>query len=226
MIVELMLASCLGQQAPPSTPPPADQAPPVSTPAPLQPPTADVPAVPQTPPADAAPRVPTAVPPRATRPAQGVPMAPNAAPALAPGQHPPPDSFRRGGRGFGGDVYAQGRGFQGGAPAMVMEGAMGYPGMRRAVDPKDAELDRKARETAESLQREQDPAKKAQIKASLQALVAEQFQVRQQRRAEEMKRLEDEVKKLRDALEKREKAKDAIIARRVSELTGDDDLGF
>jgi hypothetical protein len=109
---------------------------------------------------------------------------------------------------------------------MVMEGAMGYPGMRRAVDPKDAELDRKARETAESLQREQDPAKKAQIKASLQALVAEQFQVRQQRRAEEMKRLEDEVKKLRDALEKREKAKDAIIARRVSELTGDDDLGF
>ena len=38
--------------------------------------------------------------------------------------------------------------------------------------------------------------------------------------------LEDEVKKLRDAVDKREKSKDAIIAKRVAELTGDDDLGF
>jgi hypothetical protein len=220
MIVELLLASCLGQQAPPTQPPPpADQAPPVSTPAPVQPPIADVPGVPASPPVDAAPRTrPTA--PRAARTAQGAPMAPAVLPP--PGQNAPGDDFRRGPRGFGGDVY--GRGMQSGAPAMAMEAIYGYS--RRAVDPKDAELDRKARETAGALQREQDPAKKAQIKASLQAMVAEQFQVRQQRRAEEMKRLEDEVKKLRDALEKRERAKDAIIARRVAELTGEDDLGF
>jgi hypothetical protein len=96
----------------------------------------------------------------------------------------------------------------------------------RRMDPKEAEFENKSRELAGSLQREQDPAKKATIKVELQTAVAQQFQMRQQRRMEELTRLEEEVKKLRDAMEKREKGKDAIIAKRVAELTGEEDIGF
>jgi membrane carboxypeptidase/penicillin-binding protein PbpC len=98
--------------------------------------------------------------------------------------------------------------------------------LARVMDPKEAELDRKARELAGNMHREQDAAKKATLKIELHTVVAQQFQMRQQRRMEDLTRLEDEVKKLRDAMEKREKSKDAIISKRVSELTGEDDIGF
>lgn len=233
-MIELMLAGCLGQQPlPPPTPTPADQVPPVSEPAPNptppSPPTANIPAIAPPPAADAAPRPRTPAPPRGARVAPAVPAAPSMlmTPGEIPhGQHAPPGG-PPGRGGFGGDIYAPGRAMQGGrGGGMPMDVAAVYGMARRPVDPKEAELDRQAREAAGNMQREQDPAKKAQIKASLQALVAEQFQVRQQRRAAEMKRLEDEVMKLREALEKREKSKDAIIARRIAELTGEDDLGF
>jgi hypothetical protein len=233
MIIELMLAACFGQQPPTPATPPADQVPPVSepasTPTPPPAPSANIPALAPPPVADVAPRPRTPMPPRGARAAQAVPAAPSMpmTPGGVPhGQHAAPGG-PPGRGGFGGDVYAPGHAMQGGrGQGMAMDVAAVYGMARRPVDPKEAELDRQAREAAGNMQREQDPAKKAQIKASLQALVAEQFQIRQQRRAAEMKRLEDEVMKLRDALDKREKSKDAIIARRIAELTGEDDLGF
>jgi hypothetical protein len=234
MFVELLLSSCfVGQDPlPVETPAPAAQPPVIAPSTPLQPPgTTPAPPTPPggvLPPADGpalAPGVPgrTPTPPRRTRGA-GVP-------GEAPGARGAPmAAFPPGQGGFSGRVSTPAMPSQSGPIGWTQRGGelatvYGYGGFR-AVDPKEAELDRSARELAGNWQREQDPAKKAQLKASLQNAVAQQFQIRQQRRTEELTRLEQEVKKLRDAMEKREKAKDAIIGRRIAELTGDDDLGF
>jgi len=124
-----------------------------------------------------------------------------------------------------GGMGMSGQGTYSWAPAAGMGGNV-YGHFYRAMDPKESELDRKAREMAGNLQREQNPQKKAEMKTALTTLISEQFLIRQQRRGDEIKRLEDELKRLRDANDKREKSKDAIIARRVAELTGEDDLGF
>jgi hypothetical protein len=229
MIVELMMAASIGFQEPlPPAADPAQTPPPVSNPAPPtppQPPLADViPAAPPAPPQGATPSA--VIAPRGqVRRAAPTPLAPSAPPV--PGQHgpgrmatpTPPGTWHPPAQG----AYSYGTP---GAAVGSLSGAHFYTWGRTAPDPKEAELDRKTRELAGNFMKEQDPQKKGTLKTSLQQIVAEQFQIRQQRRIEDLKRLEDEVKRLRDAMDKREKSKDAIIAKRIAELTGDDDLGF
>ena len=51
--------------------------------------------------------------------------------------------------------------------------------------------------------------------------VEEHFQIRQDRRRLQLKRLEEELGRLRESIETREKSRSEIVERRLGELTGD-----
>ncbi|MGA2034370.1 MAG: hypothetical protein ABSG68_19165 [Thermoguttaceae bacterium] len=88
------------------------------------------------------------------------------------------------------------------------------------------DLDHRTHEMARDfLQASKDQRPK--LKAELKKVVTEQFETRQQRRALELKRLEDELKRLREAAERREKDRQQIIEKRVSELLPEEaEAGF
>jgi hypothetical protein len=90
----------------------------------------------------------------------------------------------------------------------------------------DGDLERRTRELA--LQIRQAPTdKRDELKKQLTEQVTKQFEVRQQRRGIELKRLEGELQRLREAIERRNKVRDQLIERRVADLMGTDaDLGF
>ena len=90
--------------------------------------------------------------------------------------------------------------------------------LRRA----DSDLERESRQLA--MQYRQAPEdQKEGIQAKLEKLVLKHFEVRQQRRTLELKRLEAELQRLRDSIEKRNKAREQIVKKRVSELLGLDE---
>ena len=65
------------------------------------------------------------------------------------------------------------------------------------------------------------------LKAQVEELVNKHFEVRQQRRSLELKRLEGELQRLREAIDRRSKARKEIVEKRVSELIGrEDELRF
>ncbi len=139
-----------------------------------------------------------------------------------------------------------------GMPGMAgMPGMPGMPGMRgpgmpggmpgrqhdadamRRNDPEmfrfvqeDNELDRRTHELG--MQFRQAPSEQRErIQQEVRELVTKQFEVRQQRRTLELKRLEGELKRLHEAIERRAKAREQLIERRVLELLGrEDELGF
>jgi ribosomal protein L29 len=66
-----------------------------------------------------------------------------------------------------------------------------------------------------------------EIQKTIEELVAQQFDLRQERRQKELKRFEEQIKKLRETIEKRQKARTEIIDRHVKDLLGqDDDMKF
>jgi hypothetical protein len=90
----------------------------------------------------------------------------------------------------------------------------------------DAELDRKSRELAVEFRRAPKDQRE-KIKLLLEQVVNQHFEVRQQRRSLELKRLEEELKSLRDRMDRRAKARKEIVNKRVSELLGvEDDMHF
>ena len=90
----------------------------------------------------------------------------------------------------------------------------------------DSELERRTRELGMQF-RQAPPEQRERIKQEVHQMVSKQFEVRQQRRALELKRVEAELQRLREAVERRAKARQQLIDRRVSELLGrEDDLGF
>ncbi|MCE5268973.1 MAG: hypothetical protein LLG00_13930 [Planctomycetaceae bacterium] len=91
---------------------------------------------------------------------------------------------------------------------------------------KDMEMERKTRELVRDY-RQASKDDRDKIKQQIEEQVAKHFDVRQQRRALELKRLEQELQGLREKMDRRSKAKKEIVDKRVSELTGQgDDLGF
>lgn len=65
------------------------------------------------------------------------------------------------------------------------------------------------------------------LKKEIETAIGEQFEVRQQLRKLELKRVEAELQRLRDAIERRNKARKQIVERRVAELLGqEEDVGF
>ena len=86
----------------------------------------------------------------------------------------------------------------------------------------DADLRRQATELSFQYRRapvERRPA----IKKELTEVVNKRFDARQQRRALELKRLEEELKLLREAIERRNKARDELVAKRISQLLGEEE---
>jgi hypothetical protein len=65
------------------------------------------------------------------------------------------------------------------------------------------------------------------LRADLAVTVDEHFNVRQARRELQLKRMEEELKRLRAAIESRNKGREEIVAKRLTELVGEEkDLEF
>jgi hypothetical protein len=82
-------------------------------------------------------------------------------------------------------------------------------------------LDRRTRDAARAY-RDASKDQRAKLREDLKKLVAEQFEARQQRRNLELTRFEAELKRLRDTADRREKDKQPIIEKRVSDLLGEE----
>jgi hypothetical protein len=85
----------------------------------------------------------------------------------------------------------------------------------------EMDLERQTRDLAHQ-HRQAASEKRGEIKKQLEKAVAEQFDVRQQRRQLELKRLEEELQRLRDAIERRDKVRPQLVEQRVGELLGQD----
>lgn len=155
------------------------------------------------------------------------------------GGPPPRGGFGPGGPGPGGPGFRPDDG-RGRGPGFGPRGP-NYPGGSRMEpggdlfleDPEmatlsraDFDLDQQTRELADRLRgAKKDDREK--IRGELTEVVNKHFDIRQQRRELQIKRMEDELKKLREAMTKRNEAKDQIIKKRLAELVGnEDDLGF
>ena len=85
----------------------------------------------------------------------------------------------------------------------------------------DYALDRQERELA--MQYRRAPAgQRAAIKERLDELVDKHFEVRQERRLLELKRLEEELNRLREAIDRRNEARKELVGKRISELVGEE----
>ncbi len=90
----------------------------------------------------------------------------------------------------------------------------------------DLDLDRQSRDLVLQY-RKATSQQREKIKALVVETVNQHFNVRQQRRALELKRLEEELQRLRESVEHRTKARKELIEKRVSELLGpEDQAGF
>lgn len=125
-------------------------------------------------------------------------------------------------------------------------GMMGMPGMRRGpggspaeleylrqTDPEmakleeaDIELDQQTQALAEQFRRAPQGEARDKLKAELVEVVGKHFQVRQERRELEIKRLEEQLERFRASLKKRMNDRESIVKQRILNLLGDDELGF
>ena len=72
----------------------------------------------------------------------------------------------------------------------------------------------------------QETGEKEKIKGELKGVVEKHFELRQKRRTLELAQLAAQLDQLKASMEKRQKNRDALISKRVAELTGEDDSGF
>ena len=90
----------------------------------------------------------------------------------------------------------------------------------------DNELERRTHELGQQF-RQAAPDKRNELKKQLVELVGRQFDVRLQRRALELKRMETELTRLRESMERRSKSREQIVERRLDELiSNESDLKF
>ncbi|MBN2577869.1 MAG: hypothetical protein JXB10_02675 [Pirellulales bacterium] len=109
-----------------------------------------------------------------------------------------------------------------GGPGVAGFGA--FPGQPRdpemfELGQKENQLEMKVRQLLDQF-RVVEGDRKEEIKGELRETVFQQFEVRQQRRRLELKRLEEELKHMQEVIERRDKARDQIIDRHISELIG------
>lgn len=84
----------------------------------------------------------------------------------------------------------------------------------------DRELERQTVEMAEQYRRA-PAADREKLKAGLSELVGKHFEVRQERRELQLKRMEEEIQRLRDAIKARNDSREKIVTERITELTGE-----
>jgi septum formation topological specificity factor MinE len=93
---------------------------------------------------------------------------------------------------------------------------------------REQELDRKSRDLSDQLRRGRNVGadQKEQIKKQLADVVSRHFDVRQERRELELKRMEDEIERLRATVKSYREKREAAVQRRLSQLMDVDDLDF
>jgi len=103
----------------------------------------------------------------------------------------------------------------------------------RKYDPEMFELTRADEEYREEsielaglYRRAKEPDEREEIRKELSQVVVKHFNVRQNRRKLEVKRMEQELDRLARLLERRERLREMIINKRVVDLLGDDSLSF
>jgi len=84
----------------------------------------------------------------------------------------------------------------------------------------DNELDNRARQLAAQYRRAPIAGRTA-IKKEIEQLLGQHFEIRQQRRVLELKRLEEELERLRSAIELRNKARSELVGKRITQLLGE-----
>jgi hypothetical protein len=85
----------------------------------------------------------------------------------------------------------------------------------------DSELEQKTFEISNQL-RQLPSEQRVKLKADLTKVINEHFDVRQKRRELQIKRMDEELQKLREGLVKRNEARESIVRKRLSELTGEE----
>jgi hypothetical protein len=87
---------------------------------------------------------------------------------------------------------------------------------------KERDLETKVDALADEFRRAEGE-KKEKIKTELRENLTKQFELRQDRRRKELKRLEEGLKRMNETIERRDKAREQIINRHLSELLGEED---
>ncbi len=88
-------------------------------------------------------------------------------------------------------------------------------------DKKIAVFERQSRELAGSYSKAHDEAARKTLRANLAEIVTKLFDLREQNRQEEVRRMETDLKRLKDTLVQRQKNRTNIIERRIQQLTGE-----
>ena len=71
------------------------------------------------------------------------------------------------------------------------------------------------------------PQKDDDVRKQIEKLVNQQFEIRQERRQLEIKRMEAELRRVSEAIARRNTARKQIVEKRVTELLGqEEDVGF
>jgi hypothetical protein len=172
--------------------------------------------------------------PRQGPPDEGMPgMGPGGpgGPGMRPGQGRPgmgPGGPGRGpgGPGMGGPMGGAGMGRPEGGPRDHLEFLeKNDPEMYKLVKA-DMDLERQTRQLAMQY-RQASSDQRAKLKEKIKDVVGKHFDVRQDRRALELKRLEAELQRLRESMDRRLKAREKLVEQRVSDLVGhEEETGF
>lgn len=86
----------------------------------------------------------------------------------------------------------------------------------------DVDLDRRTHELADAVRRAAGDEQKS-LRAELEKIASQHFDVRQQRRTLQLKRMEKELARLREGIEKRNELRSAIIQQHIGELLGENE---
>jgi signal transduction protein with GAF and PtsI domain len=93
---------------------------------------------------------------------------------------------------------------------------------------REQELDRQSRDLSDQLRRGRgiDADQKEQIRKQLTEAVNQHFNVRQERRELELKRLEEQIERLRSTVKSFKDKRDASVQRRIAQLLDEEGLDF
>jgi hypothetical protein len=137
------------------------------------------------------------------------------------------------GMGPGGQGMEPGMGGPMGGPGLLGRGPRDHLEFLEKNDPEmyklvkaDMDLERQTRQLAVQY-RQASSDQRAKLKEKIKDLVGKHFDVRQQRRALELKRLEAELQRLRESMDRRLKAREKLVEERVADLVGrEEETGF
>lgn len=107
----------------------------------------------------------------------------------------------------------------------IMEGGPGPEGMN-VRSPEIDRLEKASRDLAQSYRNATGEAEKARLQAELKQNLEQAFDLREQLRRERFQQMEARVRKVREMMDQRQAQRDAIINRRLQELTEGEKLAW